>query len=173
MWTISSEPQLTKGVDVCIRSTQVPMDFGGLEVIRAALQSIIPFIIYYIFISNVIFTSASCPLILLSRTNTHTQTNRGDERLPTHTHFPSSQLSSILLVYLEMVESAGLGITMPGLQLNLSPFFDLNGSPVSYLLFSLSLWPSVCGAWLVAAGSNVDSWLGEPEWSDLTGPPFV
>jgi hypothetical protein len=25
----------------------------------------------------------------------------------------------------------------------------------------------------VGAGSNVDSWLGEPEWSDLAGPPFV
>jgi hypothetical protein len=60
----------------------------------------------------------------------------------------------------------------PSLQLNLSPFFALNGSDVSYLLFSLILCPSVCGACLVGAGSIVASWLGEPEWSDLGAPPF-
>ena len=60
----------------------------------------------------------------------------------------------------------------PSLQLNLSPFFALNGSDVSYLLFSLILCPSVCGAWLVGAGSIVASWLGEPELSDLGAPPL-
>lgn len=58
-------------------------------------------------------------------------------------------------------------------QLNLSPFLDLNGSDVSYLLFSLTLCPSLSGACLVGAGSIVASWLGDPEWSDLGGPPFV
>ena len=58
-------------------------------------------------------------------------------------------------------------------QLNLSPFFALNGSAVSYLLFSLTLCPSLSGACLVGAGSKVASWLGEPELSALAGPPFV
>ncbi len=55
---------------------------------------------------------------------------------------------------------------------NRSPFELLNGTLLSYLLFSNTLWFSVAGACLVGAGSLLDSWLGDPAVSVLAGPPF-
>ena len=51
-----------------------------------------------------------------------------------------------------------------------SPFLGRYGCELSYLLFSITRWPSVVGACLVGAGSRPASLLGEPVWSVLAGP---
>ena len=44
---------------------------------------------------------------------------------------------------------------------------------LSYLLFSSTLCASVAGACRVGAGSELDSWLGEPAVSVRAGEPLV
>lgn len=55
---------------------------------------------------------------------------------------------------------------------NRSPFRLLYGAELSYLLFSLVCSDSVTAACLVAAGSVLASWLGEPAVSVIAGAPL-